>query len=152
MIPNMVSTQLLAVFHKYFYSRVLGREIPRSGTADYQRHRRLTYMLVVFGYALWTFHDAATTVAANYYEMLGVNPTADEGNLKLGFRAFARRYHPDRAGPQSETLFMEVRDAYEALKDPLTRFAYDRCASHVRVRCNGTDNNAFRMADLGRVP
>lgn len=151
-IPNLVSSQALALFYTYFYSRVLGRQIPRADSSEYQRHRRLIYMLVVFGYALWTFRDAATSIGANYYELLGVNPTADEGDLKLGFRAFARRYHPDRAGPQTETLFMEVRDAYEALKDPLTRFAYDRYAACVCVLSKFEENNMSCLADLDRAP
>ncbi|KAJ3534260.1 hypothetical protein NM688_g7162 [Phlebia brevispora] len=75
---------------------------------------------------VYTFEKAATSIGPNYYELLGVLPTADEAALKSGFRAFAKKYHPDRAGPAAEPLFMEVRDAYEALKDPITRFAYDR--------------------------
>lgn len=69
------------------------------------------------------------SIGANYYEMLGVLPTADEGALKAGFRSFARKYHPDRAGPQAEAIFMEVRSAFDALKNPVTRFAYDRCVA-----------------------
>ena len=74
----------------------------------------------------YTFEQAATSIGPNYYELLGVLPTADEAGLKAGFRAFARKHHPDRAGPEAEPLFMEIRDAYEALKNPITRFAYDR--------------------------
>lgn len=75
---------------------------------------------------VYTFDNAATSIGPNYYEMLGIPPTADDSALKYAFRAFARKYHPDRAGPDAEPLFMEVRDAYEALKNPVTRFAYDR--------------------------
>lgn len=62
----------------------------------------------------------------NFYELLGVGPDADETALKQAFRSFARRNHPDRVGSQGEALFVEIRDAYEALKDPVKRFAYDR--------------------------
>lgn len=65
-------------------------------------------------------------MAPNYYELLGVEPTAEENVLKIAFRQFARKYHPDRVGPQGETMFIEVRDAFEALKNPVTRYAYDR--------------------------
>ena len=143
-IPDIISGQLLAIFHKYFYSRVLRRQIPPTNSIEYQRHRRLTYAAVVFGYAIYAFHGTATSIGANYYEILGVSPSADEGDLKLGFRAFARRHHPDRAGPQAERVFMEVRDAYEALKDPLTRFAYDRCAKSVLIQCRNI--NVFNMS------
>jgi len=49
----------------------------------------------------------------NFYEILGVPPDVDESGLKLAFRAFARRNHPDKAGPQGKELFMYVRDAFE---------------------------------------
>ena len=65
----------------------------------------------------------------NFYQILGVSPDVDETGLKLAFRAFAKRNHPDRpeVGKGGEVLFMAVRDAFEALKDPAVRFAYDRC-------------------------
>lgn len=65
-------------------------------------------------------------MSPNLYETLGVYPTADDTALKTAFRQFAKKNHPDRVGPQGESLFMEVRDAYDALKNPITRFAYDR--------------------------
>jgi DnaJ-class molecular chaperone len=39
----------------------------------------------------------------------------------------SRKYHPDRAGRQYENLFIVIRQAYEALSDPVKRYAYDRC-------------------------
>ena len=65
----------------------------------------------------------------NFYQILGVSPNVDETGLKLAFRTFAKRHHPDRpeVGKEGEVLFMAVRDAFEALKDPVVRFAYDRC-------------------------
>ena len=62
----------------------------------------------------------------NFYELLDVSPMADEAILKVAFRQFAKKNHPDRVGAQGETLFMEVRSAFDALKNPITRFAYDR--------------------------
>ncbi len=64
----------------------------------------------------------------SFYEVLGVAPGVDENGLKLAFRAFAKKYHPDRpgVGPGGVEMFMSVRDAFEALKDPVVRFAYDR--------------------------
>lgn len=127
-VPEFISGHLLVQFHR-FYPNIFGRPAPAPGTLQYVKHRRFMYALVVFGYALYTFYGAATSIGPNLYELLGVSPSSDEAALKAAFRAFARKYHPDRAGPQAETLFMEVRDAYEALKDPVTRFAYDRWES-----------------------
>lgn len=134
-IPDFVSIQLLSLWYK-FYQGVLRRQPPAPNTPEYLRHRRWAYSIVVFGYALYTFREAAISIGANYYEFLGVRPTADESDLKVGFRSFAKRYHPDRAGQQYETLFMEVRDAYEALKNPVSRFAYDRYAAHVIMQAH----------------
>lgn len=124
-VPDIASRVLLGYFHK-FYASVFRRQPPPANSSLYNTHRRYMYALVVLCYMTYTFHKTATSIGPNYYEMLGVSPNADEAALKGGFRAFARKYHPDRTGPQGETLFMEVRDAYEALKDPVTRFAYDR--------------------------
>lgn len=77
-------------------------------------------------YLIYNFIDASSGLPKNFYELLGVNPHSDEGTLKSAFRAFARKNHPDRIGPAGEALFIDVRDAFEALKDPVVRFAYDR--------------------------
>ena len=46
--------------------------------------------------------------------------------MKAAFRTFAKRFHPDKVGPAGEAHFIYVRDAYESLKDPVKRYAYDR--------------------------
>jgi molecular chaperone DnaJ len=64
----------------------------------------------------------------DYYEILGVQRSCDEKELKASFRKLAMQLHPDRNGgdPSSEHKFKEVNEAYEALKDPQKRAAYDR--------------------------
>ncbi len=63
-----------------------------------------------------------------YYEVLGVNRTVEEGELKAAFRKLAMKWHPDRnsGDRSSETRFKEINEAYEVLKDPDKRAAYDR--------------------------
>ena len=63
-----------------------------------------------------------------YYEVLGVERTAGDGDLKSAFRKLAMKWHPDRnpGDKTSETCFKEINEAYEILKDADKRAAYDR--------------------------
>ena len=124
-LPSLATRQLLSFIHSA-YPRLFGRQAPPPGHPEFVRNYRFTYLFVVLTYLVYTFYDAATTVEPNYYQMLGVDPAADDNTLKAAFRQFARKYHPDRVGPQGEGVFIQVRDAYEALKSPVKRFAYDR--------------------------
>ncbi|MCO6386934.1 molecular chaperone DnaJ [Aliihoeflea sp. 40Bstr573] len=65
---------------------------------------------------------------ACYYETLGVQKGADEKELKVAFRKLAMQYHPDRnpGDGEAERKFKDINEAYEALKDPQKRAAYDR--------------------------
>lgn len=63
----------------------------------------------------------------DYYETLGVEPNAGEAEIKSAYRRLARKYHPDvskEAG--AEEKFKAVNEAYEALRDPQKRAAYDQ--------------------------
>lgn len=64
----------------------------------------------------------------DYYEVLGCARTASEGELKSAFRKLAMKYHPDRNrdDTEAEHKFKEVNEAYEALRDPQKRAAYDQ--------------------------
>ncbi|SDD29465.1 molecular chaperone DnaJ [Kordiimonas lacus] len=65
---------------------------------------------------------------ADYYELLGVSKDVDEKALKSAFRKAAMQYHPDRnpGDAEAEKKFKEIGEAYEVLKDPEKRAAYDR--------------------------
>ena len=64
----------------------------------------------------------------DYYELLEVSRTADDATIKSSYRKLAMRYHPDKnAGcKDSESKFKAVSQAYDCLKDPQKRAAYDR--------------------------
>ncbi len=64
----------------------------------------------------------------DYYEILGVSIDADAKVLKSAFRKKAMGCHPDRhpGDADAEARFKELNEAYEALKDPQKRAAYDR--------------------------
>lgn len=64
----------------------------------------------------------------DYYELLGVGKDADETALKKAFRKQAMQYHPDKnpGDAEAEKKFKEIGEAYDVLKDPEKRAAYDR--------------------------
>jgi molecular chaperone DnaJ len=64
----------------------------------------------------------------DYYEVLGVDRSADAEALKKAYRALALRYHPDRnpEDPVAEEKFKEASEAYAVLSDPEKRRTYDR--------------------------
>lgn len=63
----------------------------------------------------------------DYYSILGVGKDADSTTIKKQYRKQARKYHPDvNHDPAAEEKFSDISEAYEVLKDPEKRQAYDR--------------------------
>ena len=64
----------------------------------------------------------------DYYEVLGVNKTASEDEIKKAYRKIAIKYHPDRnpGDKQAEEKFKEAAEAYDVLHDPQKRQQYDQ--------------------------
>src|ERR1700752_4039271 len=63
----------------------------------------------------------------DYYKILGVQRTATAEEVKTSYRRLARKFHPDVSKEKNaEERFKEVQEAYEVLKDPEKRAAYDQ--------------------------
>src|SRR5690606_31234937 len=86
----------------------------------------------------------------DYYEILGVPRTADADTIKKAYRKLALQYHPDRnnGSRESEERFKEATEAYEVLRDPEKRAAYDRFGhAGVKGGAAGGGFSGFDFAD-----
>ena len=62
-----------------------------------------------------------------FYDLLGVPSDATDADIKKAYRKLAMEFHPDRnPAPEAEAKFKEITEAYEVLRDPQKRAAYDR--------------------------
>lgn len=83
----------------------------------------------------------------DYYEILGVDRSADDAGLKSAYRKLAMEHHPDRNNGCQEAAarFKEVNEAFQVLSDKQKRAAYDRFG-HAGV--NGVNGNGAGFADV----
>ncbi len=90
------------------------------------------------------------TTQTDYYELLECERTADAGTIKSSYRKLAMKYHPDKnAGcKDSEAQFKAVSEAYECLKDPQKRAAYDRFG-HAAFQNGGGGGHGGGAQDFG---
>lgn len=80
----------------------------------------------------------------DYYEVLGCARTADDATIKSAYRRLAMQFHPDKNGgcKEHEAKFKAVSQAYDCLKDPQKRAAYDRFG-HAAFQNGGAGPGGF---------
>jgi molecular chaperone DnaJ len=102
---------------------------------------------------------ATATMKMDYYEVLQVERTAGDAELKAAYRKLAMQYHPDRNpnNPDAEEKFKACSEAYQVLSDPDKRAAYDRFG-HAAVGGAGNPfaggspfGGGFQQGDLGDI-
>lgn len=93
----------------------------------------------------------------DYYEVLGVNKSADEATLKKAYRALAKKYHPDMnpGNKDAEVKFKEASEAYAVLSDPEKKRQYDQFG-HAAFENGGGGGGGFggfdfNSADFGDI-
>lgn len=87
----------------------------------------------------------------DYYQTLGVSRDADEKEIKKAYRKLARQYHPDvYSGPDADTKFKEINEAYQVLSDPEKREKYDRFGKDWERYQSATDAGATTGEDFAQ--
>ena len=85
----------------------------------------------------------------DYYEILGVQKTSTEIDIKTAYRKMAMKYHPDRnpGDTEAEEKFKEAAEAYEVLSDPNKKARYDQFG-HAGMRGGGFDQGFGNVNDI----
>src|SRR5581483_5359369 len=87
---------------------------------------------------------------ADFYEVLGVARAASDDEIKKAYRKLAMTYHPDRnnGSKEAEERFKEITEAYDVLRDPQKRAAYDR---YGEAGLRGGGAGGFHHVDLSEA-
>ena len=89
----------------------------------------------------------------DFYELLGVSRDADGGTIKSAYRKLAMKHHPDRnpGCSESEAKFKAISVAYDCLKDPQKRAAYDRYGMEAFQQGMGGGAGQQGFGDIGDI-
>lgn len=89
----------------------------------------------------------------DFYELLECERTADDKTIKSSYRKLAMKYHPDRnpGDKEAETRFKMISVAYDCLKDPQKRAAYDRYGHAAFQNGGGPGGQGADFGDIGDI-
>jgi hypothetical protein len=127
-LPNLVTGWLQSLY--YGITIRAGEPRPQPGSPRYITHRRRIHIIVVSAYLLYTIYEADWDIrrASDFYQDLGIPPSATEREIKSRFRRLAAIHHPDKisSATNSEGYFLHLKIAQDTLLNPAKRFAYER--------------------------
>ena len=70
--------------------------------------------------------SSSTMMDFDLYDLLGIDSSCDQSQVKVAYRSLQKRCHPDIAGPAGHDMAIILNDAYAILSDPNARLAYDK--------------------------
>jgi DnaJ-class molecular chaperone len=99
------------------------------------------------------------TVQEDYYQIVGVETTATQQEIKIAYRKLALQYHPDRNrdNPDATDTMKKINEAYAVLSDPTKRRYYDALrqqygpSAYDRFRQNYSEQDIFRGSDINQI-
>ncbi|XP_041639449.1 dnaJ homolog subfamily B member 9-like [Cheilinus undulatus] len=93
---------------------------------------------------------AAPETSRNYYNILNVEPTASDSQIRKAFRRLAVKYHPDKnKSTDAEKTFREIAEAYKVLSDKEQRRQYDSVGHAVFLNRDKTSLNPEDQPETG---
>ncbi|KAK7308276.1 hypothetical protein VNO77_41878 [Canavalia gladiata] len=70
--------------------------------------------------------SASSIIDFDLYELLGIDSSSNQSQVKMAYRSLQKRCHPDIAGPAGHDMSIILNEAYAILSDPIARLAYDK--------------------------
>ncbi|KAJ3214931.1 Bifunctional purine biosynthetic protein ade1 [Dinochytrium kinnereticum] len=124
---------------KQIYHFVYGNGGPPQNHPVRKRHFAVVFSVVVLGYLGYSLVQTERSLPPNHYHALHLSPLGyDAKELRTNYRALSLQFHPDKAqsvDPEAaayyEANYMRIRDAYEILKDPVLKAAYDKFGNSI---------------------
>ena len=147
MVGQMVTGWIQTIY--YGITIRAGDPKPLPGTPRYTKHRQRIQITVIVIYLLYTIFEADYWIRKNgdFFQHLGLTPSAGEKQIKSKFRRLAALHHPDKiqqtfggssgnnqqppASEAADAYFVLLKSAQDTLSDPVKRFAYTRFGPEV---------------------
>ncbi|KAI8846618.1 hypothetical protein BC829DRAFT_262896 [Chytridium lagenaria] len=135
-LPKFATDLILRQLYAFFGS-------PPQGHPSRRMHFSVVFSVVVLSYLGYSLVQTEQSLPPNHYNALGLSPVHfDAKDMRSSYRTLSLQFHPDKAQSATpeqaawiEANYIKIRDAYEVLKDPILRVAYDKFGNSIHD-CN----------------